>query len=116
MPSPVDFLSVTGTLTLDGLLTAEFLNNVMPGVTDNFTIITAGNLTGAFANILNGDRIHSASYFQSWVVNYGPSSPFNPNSVVFSSFEFSPVPEPSTFSLLLLGIGFVFWQSRRRRV
>ena len=114
-PSPVDFLSVTGTLQLDGLLTYNFLSNIMPAATETYTIMTAGTLSGVFSNIKPGDRIFNANMNSSFVVNYGSGSDFGANSVVFSSFEFTPIPEPSTFALLLTGLGLIMWQSRRRR-
>ena len=80
-----------------------------------YTLITAGTLSGAFSNIANGDRIFNPGKNASFVVNYGTSSSFSPNSVVFSGFEFTPVPEPSTFTLLLAGLGLIMWQTRRRR-
>jgi hypothetical protein len=51
---------------------------------------------------------------RSFVVNYGSGSVFDPNSVVYSDFLFTPVPEPSTWALFITGLGLVGWQSRRR--
>ncbi len=115
-PTSADFLSVTGTLNLNGLLTYDFLSAIVPSAVEStYTLITAGTLSGAFSNIANGDRIFNPGKNASFVVNYGTSSSFSPNSVVFSGFEFTPVPEPSTFTLLLAGLGLIMWQTRRRR-
>lgn len=114
-PSPVDFLSVSGTLNLNGILSFDLLSSILPTAVENYTVLTAGTLTGAFSNILSGSRIFNPGLNASFLVNYGSTSAFDTNSVVFSSFEFTPVPEPSTFSLLAIGLGFIMWQTRRRR-
>jgi len=46
-------------------------------------------------------------------VNYGPASTFAVNSVVLTNFV--PIPEPSTYALLGLGLIVVVVASRRRR-
>jgi len=111
---PTDFLSVTGTLQLEGILTYEFLSFIIPeAIASSYTLITAGTLIGAFSNVAPGAQLFNNDLSGSFVVNYGSSSVFDSNSVVISNF--TPVPEPSTFSLLVIGIGFIMWQTRRRR-
>ncbi len=54
---------------------------------DKYEIITTGaGISGSFANVANGQRL--AATRGSFLVNYGPGSPFDPKSVVLSSFQF----------------------------
>jgi cytoskeletal protein CcmA (bactofilin family) len=111
-----DFLSVSGTGALGGNLGISFLNGYQTTVTgaDRFTVLTAGSaLSGAFVNVPNGQRIFTTDGFGSFQVNYGTASAFATNSVVLSNFV--PVPEPSTWALLLLGTGALAVVVRRRR-
>ncbi|MCF3650916.1 beta strand repeat-containing protein [Synoicihabitans lomoniglobus] len=114
-PIQADLVSVSGNLTLDGNLSLDFLASVDPITTDMFTIYTAANLTGTFANIANGNRLYTADLQRSFVVNYGASSVFDANSVILSNFEFTPVPEPSTWALMITGLSLIGWKTRRRR-
>lgn len=52
-----DFLSVTGTATLGGNLNVALLGGYKPGGGDVFTIVSAGGVAGAFANVASGGRI-----------------------------------------------------------
>ncbi len=51
-----DFLSVSGNATLAGNL-AVGVGLYTPGGTDSFTVLTAGSLSGAFANVAFGSRL-----------------------------------------------------------
>jgi len=56
-----------------------------------------------------------ANFFQVTIDNQGPTTG-NPTSFVLSGSVFAtPVPEPSTFAMLLAGLGLVGFMTRRRR-
>ncbi len=112
-----DKLTVTGTLTLAGNLEIDFLTSVDPISTDMFTLYTAATLTGTFANVANGGLVSTDfnGGTGTFTVNYGSSSLFDPNSVVLTNFEFTPVPEPSTWALMITGLGLIGVQLYRRR-
>ena len=49
----------------------------------------------------------------SFQVNYGPASTYALNSVVLTNF--APIPEPTTYALMGLGLIIVLAAARRRR-
>src|SRR5439155_11287751 len=67
-----DFLPVTGAATLAGSLHVSFINGFQSSVTTSatFTVLTAGTLAGAFANIANGARLTTDDGFGSFHVAY----------------------------------------------
>ncbi|MCC5024515.1 MAG: PEP-CTERM sorting domain-containing protein [Candidatus Synoicihabitans palmerolidicus] len=115
-PITADFVQVDGTLNLDGMFSWELLESIDPISTDMFTLYTANNLTGSFLNAASGTRLYNSDLQRSFVINYGSASMFDPNSVILSNFEFVPVPEPSTWVLMITGLFVVVvFQLRRRR-
>jgi fibronectin-binding autotransporter adhesin len=110
-----DFLSVGGTAVLAGQLSVTILNGFQSTLasTDTFTVVTATNLSGAFTNVVNGARLYTSDGFGSFQVNYGPASTYALNSVVLT--QFAPIPEPSTYALMGLGLIIVLAAARRRR-
>jgi len=54
-----DFLSITGNATLGANLSVG-VGLYTPGGTDSFTVLTAGSLSGAFANVAFGSRLLTA--------------------------------------------------------
>ncbi len=100
-----------GDITLDGDLVLRFAAGFESLVTmaDTFAIFEAPeDIDGAFNNVAAGARLLTADGSGSFVVNYGPTSPFGDNRVVLSDYEV--IPEPAA-GLLLLTLGF----SKRRR-
>jgi hypothetical protein len=110
-----DFLSIGGNAALAGTLSVSILGGFQSTLasTDTFTVVTATNLTGAFTNVANGQRLFTSDGLGSFQINYGPGSAFALNSVVLTNFV--PIPEPSTYALLGLGLLVVLVASRRRR-
>jgi hypothetical protein len=101
-----DFLTEAGSaaLTLGGTLRLSFIDNAQDTIlsANTFTILTSNQaLAGTFLNVANGMRLATDGGFGYFQVNYGPGSPFPPNSVVLS--HFGPVPEPGTVVLLAGG-------------
>jgi hypothetical protein len=106
-----DFLSVTGAAALAGTLDFKFVNGfaATAGAGDTFSILTAASRSGVFLNALaGGTRVVSSDGLGSFLVNYTASG--------VTLTDFVAVPEPSTYALLALGLGFVIRQVRRRRV
>ena len=109
-----DFLNVTGTVLLDGLLDLSFTNGFESLINDTevFTLMSAASpIAGVFDNAANGGRVVTADGRYSFQVNYGPGSSFSANSVVISDVE--TVPEPST--LILTGLGLLYLAMRRQK-
>lgn len=106
-----DYLQVGGTATLAGNLSLTFINGYawIVDSTKTFTVLTSAGLTGAFANIGNGQRLITTDGLGSFLVTYGSGT----NSIVLSQFQ--AIPEPSTYVMLAIGAGIVLYTVRRRR-
>jgi len=113
-----DFLHDAGTTTLGGTLTVNLASSFKSTIqtSDSFTVLTATTVSGAFTNVANGTRLVSSDGSGSFLVSYGTGSAFAANNLVLSNFQFTPVPEPSTWALLTLGVGAVAGAALRRRV
>ncbi|MCK4342739.1 MAG: PKD domain-containing protein [Phycisphaerae bacterium] len=59
--SEYDILDVTGTASLDGQLDVELINGFVPEVGQQFTILTAGSVTGEFLTV-TGQGCFSVTY------------------------------------------------------
>lgn len=81
-----DQLETTGTAALGGTLAVKLVDLggglFLPDPTDTFTVLTAGTLSGAFANVANGGRASTLGGEGSFVVTYNGST----NMVVLSNF------------------------------
>lgn len=108
-----DFVAVSGSATAGGMLVLTLTNSFLPNAGATFTVLTGGNLAGAFANVANGQRHFTTDGVTSFQVNYGTGSAFSANSIVLS--HFSAVPEPSTWALMLIGGALATLQIRRRK-
>ena len=105
-----DTINVSGIAALNGTLELKFVNNFAPTVqsTDTFTLVNAGTLTGTFANVTTtGFRLATTDGLGSFAVNFSGSA--------LTLSNFVPVPEPSTWALLLTGLGLIVVLARRRR-
>jgi T5SS/PEP-CTERM-associated repeat protein len=89
-----DFVSVSGTAALGGQLQVIRLNvnEFLPLPTERYGILEAAAITGAFSNAANGQRLATAEGLGSFIVNYGPGSPFPENLVVLSDFQCASSP------------------------
>ena len=98
-----DYLDVNGAVGVDGMLELHMINGFQSKIDpkESFTILSSTDLTGAFDNIANGDRLTTTDGTVSFQVNYGPDSLFDPNDLVLSDPE--AVPEPMSLVLLVGG-------------
>jgi hypothetical protein len=78
-----DKLNVSNNVSLDGTLLLSLINNFTPNSSDTFTILNSGSVSGAFANVANGQRLFTTGNEGSFLVTYNSS----PGSVVLSSFK-----------------------------
>ena len=104
-----DFMNVSGTAVLGGTLQLRFVNGFASTVTsaDTFTILSSSGLSGSFLNVpTTSTRLGTFDGGGSFLVNYVG------NSVTLTNF--SPIPEPSTYALLALGVGVLAALSRRQ--
>ncbi len=108
-----DSINVLGNLNLNGDIDILFIDgfqNTISG-SDNFILMNALTLEGAFSNAPNGTSFETAIGY-SFILNYGVGSPFSATQVVLTDFV---IPEPSTYALwlgmILFGVVFV----RRRK-
>lgn len=107
-----DFLSISGNATLGGALsvnvTEAFRGTISPAAT--FTVVTAANVTGAFTNAAPGARFWANDLQSSFVVNYTTTG------VTLTNFQIVPIPEPSTWALMIAGLGVIavsLWRKRK---
>ena len=108
-----DYLSVDGTLVLDGVLAFEMIDGFDSQVqsSDIFEIMRGSALFGDFLNVSNGGQLVSVDGRSSFLVHYGSDSIYDANAVVLSSFV--AVPEPS--ALFIVGAMVAAVCTRRRR-
>lgn len=107
-----DFLSISGNATLGGALSLNvseaFRGTISPTAT--FTVVTAANVTGAFTNAAPGARFWANDLQSSFVVNYTTTG------VTLTNFQVVPIPEPSTWALMIAGLGVIavsLWRKRK---
>jgi len=100
-----DHLVVNGSLVLGGDLQIGFTGGFDSSVNSSMTfdLVSSTSLSSSFLNVASGSRLTTADGLGSFVVNYGPGSPFGVNDVVLSSF--APIPEPPVWLLLMCGAG-----------
>ena len=85
--SQYDFINITGTALVDGLLQLSLINGFVASAAQSFVVLNSASLLGVFDNAGNGQRVTTSDGGGSFLVNYGPSSSFNLNQVVLSAFE-----------------------------
>ncbi|MBL9211524.1 MAG: PEP-CTERM sorting domain-containing protein [Opitutaceae bacterium] len=110
-----DHLDVNGTILAGGNLAVRFTGGFQAAVNGNmtFALISSTAIAGSFLNVPNGGFLATADGLGTFKVNYGPGSVFAANEVVLSNFV--AVPEPSTWALLITGLGVAAYSRFRRR-
>jgi hypothetical protein len=82
-----DFINVLQFATfINGRLELKLVNGFVPGSSETFVILSAASILGVLDNSGNGQRVATSDGFGSFLVHYGPGSPFNPNHIVLSAF------------------------------
>lgn len=99
-------------LTLTNSTTNEVLfnkNSILDGVTGDFAGVTSGAFQKTFSGLVSGSA-YTLSFIGKW------SGPNGANWVTSSapSVSISPVPEPETYAMFLLGLGVIGAVARRR--
>ena len=85
--SQYDFVNITGVASVQGSqLNLAMLGGYTPASSASFTVLNAGSLLGFFSNVTDGQRLATVDGLGSFLVRYGPTSPFNPNQIVLTSF------------------------------
>jgi hypothetical protein len=104
-----DKLEVRGNVVLGGNLEISLLNGFVPTAANGYAILTPFSISGEFENVAAGERLMTSDALGSFIVNYGPGSPFNPTFVVLSDFR--PLfPGDYNFDGLVDGADFLAWQ------
>jgi T5SS/PEP-CTERM-associated repeat protein len=105
-----DVLEVRGDVVLGGNLQLPLLNGFVPTAANAYSVLTpTGSLSGAFANVASGQRLATADGLGSFVVSYGPGSPFNPTFVVVSGYK-PAIAGDFDFDDQVDGRDFLIWQ------
>lgn len=102
-----DFVDVAGNATLGGALALTLQNGFTPSSATTFTLLNSSALTGTFTNAPNGSRLFTAAGDGSFIVNYTSTS--------LTLTNFVPVPEPSTWALMITGLGVLAAGAWRRK-
>lgn len=105
-----DFVFIDGVGTLGGDLQLVLTGNYVPTGDETFAIVSANSLTGELANVSNGQRLTTSNGSGSFIVNYGQSSPFNPNQIVLSAFEAAFLPGDYDQDGIVGGADLTVWQ------
>ena len=69
-----DFINVSNTVHLVGMLQISLINRFIPAGTDTFPILRFASATGAFGNAPNGGRVKTANKLGSFRVDYEAQS------------------------------------------
>ena len=96
-----DDLVLNSPLTLNGTLQLGLVNgfgaSLLSGET--FTLVTASSISGSFIGIPSGTRVETSDRLDTFVVNYGASSPYGANLIVLSQGQANQAPVASSQSL-----------------
>ncbi len=88
-----DVVDIAGSALVDGELEIALISDFLPEASDSFTILTAATgISGAFANVANGQRLTTIDGFGSFLAHYGGASTLDPNQLILDAFQAVPLP------------------------
>jgi T5SS/PEP-CTERM-associated repeat protein len=105
-----DVLNVTGNALVGGRLDLSLIDGFVPTPGDNFVVLSANMVSGAFNNVANGQRLATADGAGSFLVHYGPNSAFDPTLVLLSSFQTSGLPGDYNHNGVVDAADYVVWR------
>ncbi len=100
-----DVLNVSGTLTLNDA-TLELILGFVPGISQQFSIVTFDELTGTFLGIADGDSVSAGAY--EFMVNYLTES----GEIMLTT---TAIPESGTFAFIAALLALLAVRYRRRQ-
>ncbi len=112
-----DSLQVSGSIATGGLVEVSFINGFETTINSSMTfeLVSGAAFSGNFSNVANGGSLLTTDGLGLFTANFGADSPFGAGKLVLSNF--TAVPEPSTWVLMLMGSGLMSvaaWRRRRR--
>ncbi len=113
-----DLVSVLGSVNITATPTTPFVINVGSFGAVNFNPFVAGSWTLLTANSITGFSspsqftLNTGGFQNMGIGEFNLSMNGGATSLMLN---FTPVPEPSTYALMLAGLGLTFFASRRRR-
>jgi T5SS/PEP-CTERM-associated repeat protein len=105
-----DQIQADGHVVLDGgNLELSLAEGFTPAPGERAIMTTGLGIFGSFANVANGQRLATSDRRGSFLVNYGPGSPFDPKSVFISAY-LPATPGDFDVDGDVDGRDFLFWQ------
>ncbi len=86
-PTSADRVNITGVANFSGNLQLKLLNGFIPNPATSFTVFDSRGIMGSFLNVANGQRLTTVGNGGSFLIHYGPGSPFDPDQIILSDFE-----------------------------
>jgi hypothetical protein len=106
-----DLVGITGNALLGGQLQLDMLGGFAPSVANSFTVLNAaGGIFGVFSNVTSGQRLATADGIGSFLVYYGPGSPYNQNQIVLTAFELAGIPGDFNHDGAVNAADYVLWR------
>jgi T5SS/PEP-CTERM-associated repeat protein len=105
-----DIVNVFGTASLGGQLQLALIDSFTPNASQAFSVLQAANITGAFSNVANGQRLTTIDDLGSFQVNYGSGSAFSPTQVVLNNFLASLLPGDFNHDGIVNAADHVVWR------
>lgn len=106
--SGYDWINVGGVATLEGAMTIEWWEGFTANAGDSFELLTAETIHGEF-DILGLADLGNSNFY--WDIHYS----YDLNGVDTLTASVMAVPEPSTYAMMLSGLGLVGLMAARRR-
>jgi hypothetical protein len=87
------------------------MGSFIPSASGTWTVLNANfGISGAFSNAANGQRLTTIDGVGSFIVNFGPGSPFDPTKIVLSAFQLEHRPGDFDLDGDVDGADLLRWQ------